>query len=117
MAQERPLIAGDEECEDGNIINRPLAGTRRRGHTPEEDLAMEEELLGDPKEIAEHLMLIDLGRNDVGRVAEIGSVEVTEQFVIFAVRWVLSSQQMPPPSSPAAFSLMRQFVMVGLLPS
>jgi anthranilate synthase component 1 len=68
--------------EDGVITNRPLAGTRRRGHTPEEDLAMEEELLGDPKEIAEHLMLIDLGRNDVGRVSETGSVEVTEKFII-----------------------------------
>jgi anthranilate synthase component 1 len=68
--------------EDGKIINRPLAGTRRRGHTPEEDLALEQELLSDPKELAEHLMLIDLGRNDVGRVSQIGSVEVTEQFVI-----------------------------------
>ncbi len=68
--------------EDGTIVNRPLAGTRRRGHTEEEDLAMEAELLADPKEIAEHLMLIDLGRNDVGRVAETGSVEVTEQFTI-----------------------------------
>ncbi|MEQ8857214.1 MAG: anthranilate synthase component I [Pseudomonadales bacterium] len=68
--------------EDGVIINRPLAGTRRRGHTPEEDRALEKELLADPKELAEHLMLIDLGRNDVGRVAETGSVEVTEKFVI-----------------------------------
>lgn len=68
--------------EDGIITNRPLAGTRRRGHTEEEDRAMEAELLADPKEIAEHLMLIDLGRNDVGRVAETGSVEVTEQMVI-----------------------------------
>ena len=68
--------------EDGVIINRPLAGTRRRGHTPEEDAALEEELLADPKEIAEHLMLIDLGRNDVGRVSETGSVEVTERFII-----------------------------------
>jgi len=68
--------------EDGVITNRPLAGTRRRGHTPEEDRALEAELLADPKEIAEHLMLIDLGRNDVGRVAETGSVEVTEKFVI-----------------------------------
>ncbi|MFW6092743.1 MAG: anthranilate synthase component I [Pseudomonadota bacterium] len=68
--------------EDGVITNRPLAGTRRRGHTPEEDAAMEADLLGDPKEIAEHLMLIDLGRNDVGRVAETGSVAVTEQFTI-----------------------------------
>jgi len=68
--------------EDGVIVNRPLAGTRRRGHTDEEDKAMEAELLADPKEIAEHLMLIDLGRNDVGRVAATGSVEVTERFVI-----------------------------------
>ncbi len=68
--------------EDGEITNRPLAGTRRRGHTPEEDQALEAELLADPKEIAEHLMLIDLGRNDVGRVAETGSVEVTEKFII-----------------------------------
>ena len=68
--------------EDGVITNRPLAGTRRRGHTPEEDLALEEELLADPKEIAEHLMLIDLGRNDVGRVSQIGSVEVTDKFTI-----------------------------------
>ncbi len=68
--------------EDGVITNRPLAGTRRRGHTAEEDRALEAELLADPKEIAEHLMLIDLGRNDVGRVSETGSVEVTEKFVI-----------------------------------
>ena len=68
--------------EDGVITNRPLAGTRRPGHTPEEDLALEQELLADPKELAEHLMLIDLGRNDVGRVAETGSVKVTEKFVI-----------------------------------
>jgi anthranilate synthase component 1 len=68
--------------EDGEITNRPLAGTRRRGHTPEEDQALEAELLADPKEIAEHLMLIDLGRNDVGRVAEVGTVEVTDKFVI-----------------------------------
>jgi anthranilate synthase component I len=68
--------------EDGKITNRPLAGTRRRGYTEEEDAALEEELLADPKEIAEHLMLIDLGRNDVGKVAETGSVEVTEKFAI-----------------------------------
>ncbi|MEE4383464.1 MAG: anthranilate synthase component I [Pseudomonadales bacterium] len=68
--------------EHGVITNRPLAGTRRRGHTEEEDRALEAELLADPKEIAEHLMLIDLGRNDVGRVAETGSVRVTEQMVI-----------------------------------
>ena len=68
--------------EQGMVTNRPLAGTRRRGHTPDEDEAMERELLADPKELAEHLMLIDLGRNDVGRVAETGSVHVTDQFTI-----------------------------------
>ena len=68
--------------EDGVITNRPLAGTRRRGHSEEEDLALEEELRADPKELAEHLMLIDLGRNDVGRVSQAGSVEVIERFAI-----------------------------------
>ncbi|MCW8194448.1 anthranilate synthase component I [Proteobacteria bacterium 005FR1] len=68
--------------ENGDVTVRPIAGTRRRGRTPEEDLAMEKDLVGDPKEIAEHLMLIDLGRNDLGRVAEIGSVQVTEKMVV-----------------------------------
>ncbi|MCE2564046.1 anthranilate synthase component I [Komagataeibacter sp. FNDCF1] len=67
---------------EGTMTVRPLAGTRPRGRTTEEDLALEAELLADPKERAEHLMLIDLGRNDVGRVCEPGSVRVTEQFVI-----------------------------------
>ena len=64
------------------VTIRPIAGTRRRGATPHEDKALEEELLADPKERAEHLMLLDLGRNDVGRVAKIGSVEVTDSFFI-----------------------------------
>jgi anthranilate synthase component 1 len=68
--------------EDGVVTVRPIAGTRRRGHTQAEDRAMEEELLADPKEIAEHLMLIDLGRNDVGRIAETGSVAVTEKMLV-----------------------------------
>jgi anthranilate synthase component 1 len=67
---------------DGEVTIRPLAGTRRRGATREEDEALEKELLADPKERAEHLMLLDLGRNDVGRVAEIGSVRVSESFAI-----------------------------------
>ena len=67
---------------DGTVTIRPLAGTRRRGVTREEDLALEAELLADPKERAEHLMLLDLGRNDVGRVSAIGTVKVTESFVI-----------------------------------
>ena len=61
---------------------RPIAGTRHRGATPHEDKALEEELLADPKERAEHLMLLDLGRNDVGRVAAIGTVKVTDQFFV-----------------------------------
>ncbi|MCB1486421.1 MAG: chorismate-binding protein, partial [Bauldia sp.] len=65
---------------DGEVTIRPIAGTRPRGGNPEEDKALEAELLADPKERAEHLMLLDLGRNDVGRVAEIGTVEVTDQF-------------------------------------
>ena len=68
--------------EDGNVTVRPIAGTRRRGATPEEDRALEAELLADPKELAEHLMLIDLGRNDIGRVSETGSVKVTEKMTI-----------------------------------
>jgi anthranilate synthase component 1 len=67
---------------DGVVTVRPLAGTRRRGATYEEDQALEAELLADPKEHAEHLMLLDLGRNDVGRVAAIGTVKVTESFTI-----------------------------------
>ncbi len=68
--------------EEGEIELRPIAGTRKRGRTPEEDRALEEELLADPKERAEHLMLVDLGRNDVGRVAESGSVSVRDLLVI-----------------------------------
>jgi anthranilate synthase component I len=59
------------------VTNRPLAGTRKRGATPEEDAWLEADLLSDSKECAEHIMLVDLGRNDVGRVAEAGSVAVT----------------------------------------
>ncbi len=67
---------------DGKVTIRPIAGTRPRGRTRDEDAALERELLADPKERAEHLMLLDLGRNDVGRVARIGTVRVTERFVI-----------------------------------
>jgi anthranilate synthase component 1 len=68
--------------EDGEVTVRPIAGTRRRGYTEEEDKALEEELLADPKELAEHLMLIDLGRNDAGRVAKIGSVKLTDKMIV-----------------------------------
>jgi anthranilate synthase component I len=67
---------------DGTVTIRPLAGTRPRGATPAEDQALAAELLADPKEIAEHLMLLDLARNDVGRVSQIGTVKVTEQMMI-----------------------------------
>jgi len=68
--------------ENNEVTVRPIAGTRPRGRTHDEDLALEAELLADPKERAEHLMLIDLGRNDTGRVSEAGTVQVGEQFVI-----------------------------------
>ncbi len=68
--------------EDGETTIRPLAGTRRRGHTEQEDRELAEELLADPKERAEHVMLIDLARNDVGRVAEFGTVELTDVMVV-----------------------------------
>lgn len=68
--------------EDQEVTVRPIAGTRRRGETEEEDLALEQELLADPKERAEHLMLIDLGRNDVGRVSQTGTVELTDKMLI-----------------------------------
>jgi anthranilate synthase component 1 len=67
---------------DGDVTIRPIAGTRPRGGTAEEDAALAAELLADPKECAEHLMLLDLGRNDVGRSSEIGTVKVTERFAI-----------------------------------
>jgi anthranilate synthase component 1 len=67
---------------DGEVTVRPIAGTRMRGATPEEDKALELDLLADKKELAEHLMLLDLGRNDVGRVAKVGTVHPTEKFII-----------------------------------
>jgi anthranilate synthase component 1 len=67
---------------DGKVTIRPIAGTRPRGRTPEEDKSLAADLLADPKELAEHLMLLDLGRNDVGRVARIGTVKVTEHMEI-----------------------------------
>jgi len=68
--------------EDKELLLRPIAGTRKRGKTKERDKELEEELLADPKELAEHLMLIDLGRNDVGRVAKTGSVKVQDMMHI-----------------------------------
>ena len=77
------ILVRQEHTEEGQkVIIRPLAGTRPRGATPEKDKATEVELLADPKERAEHVMLIDLARNDIGRIAKIGSVKVTEAFVV-----------------------------------
>jgi anthranilate synthase component 1 len=79
-AGEVTLVGASPEImcrvENGEITNRPLAGTRPRGKTPEEDKRLAEELVADPKERAEHIMLVDLARNDVGRVAELGSVRI-----------------------------------------
>jgi anthranilate synthase component 1 len=83
---ESALVGSSPEvhvrCEDRCVEVRPIAGTRPRGKTEAEDLALEKELLADPKELAEHLMLLDLGRNDVGRVCEFSTVRVEDQMVI-----------------------------------
>jgi anthranilate synthase component 1 len=78
------ILVRNETNRDGQrkVTIRPLAGTRPRGATPELDAKLADELLADPKEIAEHVMLIDLARNDIGRIAEIGSVKVTDKFII-----------------------------------
>jgi anthranilate synthase component 1 len=78
------ILVRNEGTPDGGkkVTIRPLAGTRPRGNTPERDAALATELLADPKEIAEHVMLIDLARNDIGRIAQTGSVKVTDKFVI-----------------------------------
>jgi anthranilate synthase component 1 len=87
IRHERSVLIGSSpeilvRLEQDDIELRPIAGTRKRGRTEAEDLALEQELLADPKERAEHLMLVDLGRNDVGRVAAPGSVQVTDLLVI-----------------------------------
>jgi len=78
------ILVRNENTSDGNkkVTIRPLAGTRPRGSTPESDAQLARELLADPKEIAEHVMLIDLARNDIGRIAQTGSVKVTDKFVV-----------------------------------
>ena len=77
------ILVRQEQTEEGfKVTIRPLAGTRPRGATPEKDKAAEHELVNDPKERAEHVMLIDLARNDIGRIAQIGSVKVTEVFAV-----------------------------------
>ncbi len=102
--------------EDGIITNRPLAGTRRRGKTEEEDLALEKELLADPKERAEHIMLVDLGRNDVGKVSELGSVSVTEEMKVERYSHVMhisSNVQGKLAAGRTAFDALRSTLPVG----
>ncbi len=81
LVRQEPVVENGVETAR-KVIVRPLAGTRKRGATPQQDAALAEELLADPKERAEHVMLIDLARNDIGRIAQIGSVKVLEQMVI-----------------------------------
>ena len=76
------LVRQEQRADEQIVTIRPLAGTRPRGDTPQRDLALAEELLADPKEIAEHLMLIDLARNDIGRIAQTGTVKVTDKMVV-----------------------------------
>ena len=80
LVRQEQVVTGDQV--KNKVIVRPIAGTRPRGNTPEHDAALAEELLADPKEIAEHVMLIDLARNDVGRIAQTGTVQVTEKMAI-----------------------------------
>ncbi len=102
--------------ENGIITNRPLAGTRPRGKTDEEDQALEQDLLQDPKERAEHIMLVDLGRNDVGKVAELGSVKLTEIMAIERYSHVMhisSNVQGKLAKDKSAFDALRATLPVG----
>lgn len=102
--------------EDGVITNRPLAGTRRRGDTNQEDQALEAELLADPKERAEHIMLVDLGRNDVGRAAKLGSVRLTDVMTVERyshVMHICSEVQGDLAPDKTAFDALRAALPVG----
>jgi len=104
--------------EKGVVTVRPIAGTRRRGHTEAEDRAMEEELLADPKEIAEHLMLIDLGRNDVGRIAATGSVLLTDRMTVERyshVMHIVSNVTGTLQAGKSAFDVLRATLPAGTL--
>jgi len=104
--------------DNGEVTVRPLAGTRRRGRSSAEDIELEKELLTDPKEIAEHLMLIDLGRNDIGRVCEIGSVDVSEMMTVerYAhVMHIASNVQGKIRAGLTAMDLLRATLPVGTL--
>ncbi len=102
--------------EDGIITNRPLAGTRKRGKTEEEDLELEKDLLSDPKERAEHVMLVDLGRNDVGKVAKLGTVKLTEIMTVERYSHVMhisSNVQGQLADGKTAFDALRATLPVG----
>jgi len=102
--------------EDGTVTNRPLAGTRPRGKTEQEDKALEKDLLTDPKERAEHIMLVDLGRNDVGRVCRLGSVELTEVMAVERYSHVMhisSNVQGKLSDGKTAFDALRATLPVG----
>jgi anthranilate synthase component 1 len=103
-------------CEEGNVEIRPIAGTRWRGQTPEEDARLEKELLADEKERAEHLMLVDLARNDIGRVCDFGSVRVPEFMVIEKyshVMHIVSGVEGRLQSGRSAYDLMRATFPAG----
>ncbi len=102
--------------EQGKVTVRPIAGTRHRGRNEDEDKTLEKDLLNDPKELAEHLMLIDLGRNDAGRVAEIGSVELTEKMIVEPyshVMHIVSNVEAKPSPGLSAIDVLRATFPAG----
>lgn len=122
FADEFTLIGASPEMmvrlEDGVATTRPIAGTRRRGSTPDEDRRLEQELLNDPKERAEHVMLVDLGRNDLGRVCEYGTVTVTDMMYIerySQVMHIVSNVQGRLRQGMSAFDLLRATFPAGTL--
>ena len=105
-------------CEDRRVEIRPIAGTRRRGQTEAEDLALEQELLADPKERAEHVMLVDLARNDIGRVCEFGSVQVKDLMVVERyshVMHIVSQVEGKLSATKSPYDLMRATFPAGTL--
>jgi anthranilate synthase component 1 len=105
-------------CEEGKVEIRPIAGTRKRGQTPEEDLALEKDLLADPKERAEHVMLVDLARNDLGRVCDFGTVQVKDLMIIERyshVMHIVSQVEGRLAASRTPYDLMRSTFPAGTL--
>jgi anthranilate synthase component 1 len=105
-------------CEDGRVEIRPIAGTRRRGKTEAEDAALEKELLADPKERAEHVMLVDLARNDIGRVCDFGSVQVKDLMIVERyshVMHIVSQVEGKLSASKTPYDLMRATFPAGTL--